>query len=153
METRINLMKYGHLNSTPCDRNKKNRLPSKTRQHQCPPPRAQRLPPLRAQTLLSRLQLMLRSGCTASVTVIVSDFYSHGKRASFFFQTYVTHFPPSLAVSSSFPHLTQETALSRRLQRSMMVWDHRGAEGNLRGNSLLALHPSWEWPLLIIQEA
>lgn len=41
-------------------------------------------PPLLAQTFLSRLQLLLRSYCTASVTVLVSDFYSHGKQTSLF---------------------------------------------------------------------
>ena len=68
-------------------------MPSKTgsSQHQTPTPS---LPPA-AQTPLSGPQLLLRSGCTASVTVLVSDFYSHGKPASFFANLHnATFLPP-----------------------------------------------------------
>lgn len=86
METRINLMQCGHLNSTPCDRNTKNDsfIGCALRESSTSASPRPGTPSSAAQTLLSRLQLLLRSGCTTSAAVLVSEFRSHGKQASFF---------------------------------------------------------------------
>lgn len=71
----------------------------------CSHPPGPRTPSSAAQTLPSRLSLLLRSDCTATVAEagLLSDFYSHGKQASFFSNLCNTfssipgcqqHFPP-----------------------------------------------------------
>lgn len=95
MEIRINLMRCGHLK---CYRNTKN--DSSTG---CPPrqdspssshPPMPRTPSSAGSDTSLQAVAALRSDCTAAIAVavagLVSDFYSHGKQASFFSKLYNT---------------------------------------------------------------
>lgn len=97
-------------------------------------------PPLLAQTFLSRLQLLLGSYCTASVTVLVSDFCSHGKQTSLFKNLHNTTFLlPGCQFLPSPPTPGNEAAWGAA--------EIHGTEGQKEtpwGLSLLGPHLSWE---------
>ena len=104
-------MNCGHLKSTHVTGSQRrilSRLHSKTGSSRLQTP-APSLAPA-AQTPLPRPQPLLGRGCTASVALLVSDFCSRGKPASFFANLYNATFLPLWLSAPASPTRPRNTA-------------------------------------------